>query len=176
MPYAPKKPCSQPGCPALTNGGRCSKHKRKRSSKPRPSASKRGYDWKYTVTGLKNGREYWFAVRAADSETPSNEESNSIELSARPLTTLPWETFVVDTAWQDSDWHYMGTSLAFDNTDHPAIAYQDSGVENLKLDRWDGENWDITTVDSAGDVGEFPSLEFDSNGHPAISYRDDVAH
>jgi 5-methylcytosine-specific restriction protein A len=28
-PYKPKKPCSYPGCPALTDGGRCELHKRK---------------------------------------------------------------------------------------------------------------------------------------------------
>ncbi|HYK89799.1 MAG TPA: HNH endonuclease, partial [Acidobacteriota bacterium] len=27
-PLAPKKPCTWPGCPNLTNGGRCEKHRR----------------------------------------------------------------------------------------------------------------------------------------------------
>lgn len=30
MPYKPKRPCSYPGCPRLTEGRFCSKHKRER--------------------------------------------------------------------------------------------------------------------------------------------------
>jgi 5-methylcytosine-specific restriction protein A len=47
VPYAPKKPCTEPGCPNLTNGGPCPKHKRKRYRKPRPNAAQRGYDHKW---------------------------------------------------------------------------------------------------------------------------------
>jgi 5-methylcytosine-specific restriction protein A len=47
MPYAPKKPCSQPGCPALTNGGGCEKQTRPMYSKPRPNAAQRGYNWQW---------------------------------------------------------------------------------------------------------------------------------
>jgi 5-methylcytosine-specific restriction protein A len=49
MPYAPRKPCSQPGCPALTNGRPCPKHKKRRYSKRRHNASQRGYDYKWQL-------------------------------------------------------------------------------------------------------------------------------
>lgn len=46
MPYAPKRPCTYPGCPELTDGGRCEKH-RKQNQKEidarRGSSSARGY-------------------------------------------------------------------------------------------------------------------------------------
>jgi hypothetical protein len=32
--------------------------------------------------------------------------------------------------------------------------------------------WQITTVDSNGEVGLYPSLKLDSSGHPHISYWD----
>lgn len=47
MPYAAKKPCSQPGCPNLVKKGYCSNHKhltpKSRYDKSRASAAKRGY-------------------------------------------------------------------------------------------------------------------------------------
>lgn len=46
MPWAPKKPCTQPGCGALVDKGRCEKHtkqQRKQSDARRPSPSRRGY-------------------------------------------------------------------------------------------------------------------------------------
>lgn len=47
MPVKPKKPCSYPGCPKLTDGGRCEKHKkqqRRADDEKRGTAVERGYD------------------------------------------------------------------------------------------------------------------------------------
>ena len=47
MPNAPKRPCREPGCPALVDSGRCPTHQRKRYRQQdanRESAAKRGYD------------------------------------------------------------------------------------------------------------------------------------
>jgi 5-methylcytosine-specific restriction protein A len=41
MPSRSLKPCSYPGCPNLTNGGRCPLH---RTPDTRPTATERGYD------------------------------------------------------------------------------------------------------------------------------------
>jgi len=38
----------------------------------------------YTVTGLTNGQLYYFSVRAEDSATPPNEDTNTVELNATP--------------------------------------------------------------------------------------------
>ena len=46
MPQAPKRPCSWPGCAALTDGGRCEKHRKqqqKHIDMQRGSAASRGY-------------------------------------------------------------------------------------------------------------------------------------
>lgn len=47
MPSKPKKPCTYPGCPELTTGGRCDRHKRQASrkyDKERGTSGERGYD------------------------------------------------------------------------------------------------------------------------------------
>lgn len=46
MPLTPKRPCGQPGCGALTDGGRCEKHRRQvqnQSDRQRGTAHERGY-------------------------------------------------------------------------------------------------------------------------------------
>ena len=44
MPYAPKRPCTKPGCPRLTDTGRCTEHHK---DKDRPGTAARGYDSKW---------------------------------------------------------------------------------------------------------------------------------
>jgi len=47
MPVAPKRPCAQPGCPALVDRGRCPAHQKaayKADREARGSAAQRGYD------------------------------------------------------------------------------------------------------------------------------------
>ncbi|GAB6174487.1 HNH endonuclease signature motif containing protein [Paradesulfitobacterium aromaticivorans] len=47
MPYKPKRPCSNPGCPRLTSGRFCEKHHQeteKEYNRQRGSAASRGYD------------------------------------------------------------------------------------------------------------------------------------
>jgi 5-methylcytosine-specific restriction protein A len=46
MPSKPKRPCSQPGCPELTDGGKCEQHRKQetqRYDQQRGSAHSRGY-------------------------------------------------------------------------------------------------------------------------------------
>lgn len=47
MPYAPKRPCTYPGCGELTDSGRCEAHRRqpwRELDRQRGSASERGYN------------------------------------------------------------------------------------------------------------------------------------
>ena len=46
MPSSPQRPCSYPGCPALTDNGRCPEHRalvRRQSDDRRGTAHERGY-------------------------------------------------------------------------------------------------------------------------------------
>jgi 5-methylcytosine-specific restriction protein A len=49
MPTAPLKPCTQPGCPELTTGGRCPAHQTA-AQRQRGSASDRGYGHTHRTT------------------------------------------------------------------------------------------------------------------------------
>ncbi len=64
------------------------------------------------------------------------------------------------------------TSLAFSPGGEPAISYYDATLDDLKFAVYNGASWDLSTVDSTGDVGEFTSLAFSPGGGIAISYYD----
>jgi hypothetical protein len=68
------------------------------------------------------------------------------------------------------------TSITLDSFDNPHITYTAArpwvgDEDNLKYAYWTGENWNIQTVDSEGDVGEYPSIALQNN-NPHISYYD----
>ena len=64
------------------------------------------------------------------------------------------------------------SSLALDSSGKPRISYYDQSDKNLLYAAWDGNQWNITTVDSSKRVGEYASLALDANGNPRISYYD----
>lgn len=52
MPFAPKRPCTHPGCPQLTDHGQCEQHRRQTQrevDRRRPTATQRGYDGKWKI-------------------------------------------------------------------------------------------------------------------------------
>jgi hypothetical protein len=61
-------------------------------------------------------------------------------------------------------------SMALDGFDRPHIAYNNRFNDDLMYAYKDATGWHITTVDSSGFVGGYPSLALDSNGYPLISY------
>ena len=72
-------------------------------------------------------------------------------------------------------------SLALDAGGHPHVSYYDRGSfapfpyeyrQDLKYAHWDGAGWQIETVDSDGDVGDYSSLALDSAGYPHVGYHD----
>ncbi len=68
------------------------------------------------------------------------------------------------------------SSLAIDpDTGFPAIAY-DGGTVGLRYAAWNGDSWDLTTVDPNTEANSSVSLAFDpADGHPAISYNNEKA-
>jgi len=93
-------------------------------------------------------------------------------LSYAAGTDSGWDIQFVGTA-ANAGW---GTSLALDSSGHPHISYQDRTNENLKYAWWDPSldggagAWDITTVDSMGDLCGYTSLALDSSRFAHISY------
>jgi len=105
-------------------------------------------------------------------------------LSTTPLAALvlalcttamggPWYKGPVANTWLGGGGY---TSLALDGAGRPHISYHDNaggGLSSaLKYVYHDGSAWNIETVDTAGDAGEYTSIAMDPLGHPHISYYD----
>ena len=63
-------------------------------------------------------------------------------------------------------------SIKIDSLNNPHITYYDADNGNLIYTKYDGWNWNTTTVDSTGDVGEHASLVLDRFDNPHIAYYD----
>ncbi len=63
---------------------------------------------------------------------------------------------------------------AFDSQGIPHLAYYDNGNGDVKYAYWDGSNWQIEVVDSAGDVGAFLSFTLDDDDLAHIAYYNDT--
>ena len=68
----------------------------------------------------------------------------------------------------------FGTGIALDSQDRPHVVWFDDSTQDLKYAIKDGGAWTISTVDSEGDVGRFPSLALDEQGNPSISYYEQI--
>jgi hypothetical protein len=62
------------------------------------------------------------------------------------------------------------TSLALDAAAHPHMAYFAYDTTDLRYAAWNGSEWEIHMVESAGQVGRHPSLALDQNDLPHVSY------
>lgn len=62
--------------------------------------------------------------------------------------------------------------MALDGAGNPHVSYQDPVNRNLKYAYYDGSEWHLEVVDTAGDVGWYTSIELDSLDLPHISYYD----
>jgi len=85
--------------------------------------------------------------------------------------TLGWLVTAIDT---NEITFETASSLAIDpDTGYPAIAYTaQGGSASLKYAQWDGNDWNLATVDAVGSTGAQPSLAFDpTDGNPAIAYH-----
>jgi len=68
----------------------------------------------YTVTGLKNGMTYAFAVRAEDSCSPAHEDTNAVSITVVAGTNAlsTYKTITVDGSfadWKNVPWAYQGS-------------------------------------------------------------------
>jgi hypothetical protein len=101
--------------------------------------------------------------------------SLALDLKYASWNGSSWDIEIVDS----NDFVGTHTSLALDSSDNPRISYchqtEDYPADySLKYASWNGSTWDIQTVDSSGDVGDYrhTSLALDSNDNPRISYCD----
>ena len=70
--------------------------------------------------------------------------------------------------------YWTTTSLALDDSDNAHISFYDNTTTDLMYAENTGGSWNITPVETAGDVGKFSSIALDSNGNPHITYFEDL--
>ena len=87
------------------------------------------YPFEFTVTGLDNGFEYLFAVRAQDGTEDANEDENEVVLSTvpEPRAASNPKTIVIDGDF--ADWDGID-SIVTDDEEGGEIDYQDVWVAN----------------------------------------------
>lgn len=98
-------------------------------------------------------------------------DSNDLKFAVKE--TLGWVTRSIDTNELTFE---TASSLAIDpDTGYPMIAYAAQGLlGSLKTAEWDGNQWNIQTIDAVGHTGMTPSIAFDpTDGNPTIAYRRD---
>ena len=85
---------------------------------------------------------------------------------------MPFYSETVDSGVRTGQY----SSIAVDSSNNPCVSYyqvgSSQGSGSLKYAKWSGTAWNIQTVDSVGDVGDFCSLALDSNNNPGISFYD----
>jgi len=81
-----------------------------------------------------------------------------------------WTHSFIDNSAASVGWY---CSLKLDRTNgNPRAAYFNTTDDGLVFASWNSVSWDISTVDTAGIVGEFSSLALDAAGNPHIAYYD----
>jgi len=108
-----------------------------------------------------------FASCAGDSPLPG--VSYSVQNPSVKAVSTTFDTGEVDGTQGVG----LFSSIAIDPDDgNPAIAYYWGGSSTtaLRYAKWDGSEWDVTTVDSTDNVGMHASLAFRNTGCPSIAY------
>lgn len=133
--------------------------------------------------------------RVQDIDDPGHDgwDNNvAIDLSGRPHTvsidpsqfgsqsgveyaTLEGDTWNVEEIGSGPIPYEFGTGIALDELDRPHVVWYDDSNGELKYAIKDGSDWKISTIDSDGDVGRFPSIAIDNQGLPAVSYYESLS-
>lgn len=137
-----------------------------------------GTAWHYTTVDASPevGAHPSLALTRANDPIIAYFDSTNADLKVAMFYDNIWHVGAVDTGGIIG----FGNALALDpDTDLPRIAYAsgDPATDtNLKFAYWNGQAWQIETVDQPDVVGEFPSLALEPlgeyKGAPMISYYD----
>jgi hypothetical protein len=111
----------------------------------------------YTSTAIDSNGYWYITYYDATNEVMKMAKSTD--------SGTTWSIVTVDSSG-------IATSLKINQYNWPCIAYYHLANQDLKYAYWNGSIWVIQTVDSSGDVGNYPSLALDSYGFPHISYYD----
>ncbi len=84
--------------------------------------------------------------------------------------TFDGQTWTVETVGTGPLLYEFGNSIAIDSQNRPHIVWFDDQNQDLKYALRDSDGWTISTVDSEGDAGRYPSLALDQEDRPVVSY------
>ncbi|MDB4285506.1 hypothetical protein N9903_01200, partial [bacterium] len=99
----------------------------------------------YTVTGLTDGQEYAFAVKAADSATTPNADANETTFTATPTgDTTPPNAVTISQATGGTNYGEVDLiwTAGFDDGDTGTATYYDIRYNTVAID---AANWDAST-------------------------------
>ena len=120
------------------------------------------------------GHDGWDGNLAIDSKglphTISIDPSQFGSLSGVEYANFDGTSWTVEEVGSGPTPYEFGTGIALDSQDRPHVVWFDDSTQDLRYAIKDGGSWNISTVDSEGDVGRFPSLALDEQGNPSISY------
>lgn len=158
-----------------------------------PHISYREYDWWAMTDYLKyaywNGTKWDIQYVDWTGDVGFN-SSLALDGAGRPCISYHDNQARLKYArWDGSVWNittisYAGgsPSLVLDSSDIPHISYfrpyyvKIDNLTVLQADlmyaHWDGQQWQVQTVERGGRVGEYNSLALDHQGRPHIAYRD----
>jgi hypothetical protein len=123
----------------------------------------------FTVSNLMPDTTYYFGLKTSDEVGNYAGISNIVSETTDPAPVGAWSIQVVDSLDDVGSF----SSLEFDSSDNPHIAYRDESNGALKYARFTGSVWEIQTVpDPASDVGRYASLALDSSDYARISYAE----
>jgi hypothetical protein len=80
------------------------------------------------------------------------------------------DTWTVEEVGSGPIAYEFGMAIALDMSYNPQLAWYDDTEKDLKYAVKEGDSWEISTVDSEGDVGRYPALVIDKNNNAYISY------
>jgi len=96
MPSAPKRPCPERGCPELTNGGRCEKHRQERKSKRWRDDGRTQTEQGYGADWQRVSRLYrkQYPMCGVCHDEPARSVHHRISIDERPDLRLSWSNLL----------------------------------------------------------------------------------
>lgn len=128
----------------------------------------------------KSLQEIWDEIQSLQTEVGGLKEENLL-LRQQNDDLHALNSLILRNLGIELPWSFSGVtgrnpaenlSLAFGPDASPAVAYYNVEEGDLIYAAQEGAGWTLTTVDSTGDTGQYPSLDFGPDGHPAIAYYD----
>lgn len=123
--------------------------------------------WFTTTLEIKNVKGWYTDIAVNANRTPFisyyDKTNGTLKIAYRtPINAWNWKQ-VDNIGLLEDEGVGAYTSIAVDSLGRPHIAYYDITNQDLRYAYWDGEwgvsgTWNISVIDSVGDVGRFASL------------------